>query len=37
MLTVLAMFGAPLNFEAMRTYSIAVAAARAAGAAIVDP
>jgi hypothetical protein len=36
MLTVAAMMGAPLNVDAMRTCSIAVAAARAAGALVMD-
>jgi hypothetical protein len=36
MLTVAAVLGAPLDFEAMRTRSIAVAAAGTAGTAIMD-
>jgi hypothetical protein len=36
MLTVLAMFGAPLHFEVMQTSSIAVTAARTTGAVVMD-
>ncbi len=37
MLTVLAMFGAPLHFEVMQACSIAVTAARTASAPVMDP